>query len=204
MSISLIAGFALASFLIVIVPGPTVTVIVANSLRDGYRAGLMNVAGTQAGLLIMLLIVALGLETVISVMAHAFFWLKLAGAAYLIWLGITLLRSDGDIGSVSRQNRPKSGYFWQGFFVIWSNPKALLFYGAFIPQFVDPQQNAFWQAIVLGLIFMLVATVFDSLYALAASRAGNLLTRTRVRLVEKMSGIFLIGGGIWLATLKKA
>ncbi|MEM7461054.1 MAG: LysE family translocator [Pseudomonadota bacterium] len=204
MSLSLIAGFALASFLIVVVPGPTVTVIVANSLRDGYRAGLMNVAGTQIGLLIMLLIVALGLETVISVMAHAFFWLKLAGAAYLIWLGISLLRSDGDIGSVSKQKRPKSGYFWQGFFVIWSNPKALLFYGAFIPQFIDPQQNAFWQAMILGLIFMLVATVFDSLYALAAGKAGNLLTRSRVRLVEKMSGLFLIGGGLWLATLKKA
>ncbi|MGI9401790.1 MAG: LysE family translocator [Rhizobiaceae bacterium] len=203
MSLSLIAGFALASFLIVIVPGPTVTVIVANSLRDGYRAGLMNVAGTQAGLLIMLLIVALGLETVISVMAHAFFWLKLAGAAYLVWLGISLLRSDGDIGSVSRQKKPRSGYFWQGFLVIWSNPKALLFYGAFIPQFVDPQQNAFWQAMVLGLIFMLVATIFDSLYALAASKAGDMLTRSRVRLVEKMSGMFLIGGGIWLATLKR-
>lgn len=204
MSLTLLAGFALASFLIVIVPGPTVTVIIANSLRDGHRAGLMNVAGTQAGLVIMLFIVALGLETVISVMAHAFYWLKLAGAAYLVWLGIKLLRSDGDIGAVSAHKPPRSGYFWQGFFVIWSNPKALLFYGAFIPQFIDPAGSAFWQAIILGSIFMAVATVFDSLYALAAGKAGRLLTRTRIRIVEKISGLLLVGGGIWLATLKRA
>ena len=204
MSLSVIAAVALASFVIVIVPGPTVTVIIANSLRDGTKAGLLNVAGTQTGLVPMLLIVALGLETVVSFMAHAFFWVKFAGAAYLVYLGYRLLRSDGDIGDVSKVRRPRIGYFWQGFVVIWSNPKALLFFGAFIPQFVDPGAGStFQQTVILGLVFMAVATVFDSIYALVAGKAGAILTRSRVRFVERLSGFVLIGGGIWLATLKR-
>ena len=205
MSWTVIATVALASFVIIIVPGPTVTVIIASSLRDGARAGLMNVAGTQAGLVPMLFIVALGLETVVSFMAHAFFWVKLAGAAYLIYLGYRLLTASGDIGDVSKVRRPRIGYFWQGFIVIWSNPKALLFFGAFIPQFVDPAAgNTFEQTLIRGLVFMVVGAIFDSMYALIAGKAGSMLTRTRVRLVERISGTILIGGGLWLATLKRA
>lgn len=204
MSLSLLAAFALGSFLIVIVPGPTVTIIIANSLRDGTRAGLANIAGTQAGLIVMLMVVALGLETVVYVMGYAFEWIKLAGAAYLIWLGIKLLRSDGRIGDVSQVKKPRIGYFWQGVLVIWSNPKALLLFGAFIPQFIDPAGSTFWQTVILGTVFMAVATVFDGVYALIAGKAGAALTRKRVRLVEKLSGIFLIGGGLWIATLRRA
>jgi threonine/homoserine/homoserine lactone efflux protein len=202
MSIALLAGFALACFIIVVVPGPTVTVIVANSLRDGARAGLMNVAGTQAGLVIMLLVVALGLETVVAVMGQAFVWVKFAGAAYLVWLGIKLLCSNGEIGQARGRLRSNAGYFWQGFLVIWSNPKALILFGAFIPQFIDPN-DAFRQTMILGIVFMVVATMFDSLYALAAGKAGSWLTQRRVRTVERVSGMFLIGGGIWLATLRR-
>jgi threonine/homoserine/homoserine lactone efflux protein len=202
---SVIATVALASFVIVIVPGPTVTVIIANSLRDGAKAGMLNIAGTQIGLIPMLLFVAFGLQTVVAFMAHAFDWVKLAGAAYLIYLGYRLLRSKGDIGDVSKVRRPKVGYFWQGFIVIWSNPKAFLFFGAFIPQFVDPAAgNTFEQTIILGLLFMAVGATFDSIYAFVAGKAGAMLTRTRVRFVERLSGMILIGGGLWLATLKRS
>lgn len=204
MSVSILLGFVLACFVIIIVPGPTVTVIIANSLRDGARAGLANVAGTQAGLVPMVLIVALGLNTVIEVMGEWFFWIKLAGAAYLVWLGFRLWRSDGRLGDPSRAKRPGSGYFWQGFIVIWSNPKALLFFGAFLPQFIDPAGNAFVQTLFLGGIFMAVGAVFDSLYAILAGRAGAMLTRGRIRLVERLSGTLLIGGGLWMATLRRA
>jgi len=204
MSASILLGFVLACFVIIIVPGPTVTVIIANSLRDGARAGLANVAGTQAGLVPMVLIVALGLNTVIEVMGEWFFWIKLAGAAYLVWLGFRLWRSDGQLGDPSRAKRPGSGYFWQGFIVIWSNPKALLFFGAFLPQFIDPAGNAFVQTLFLGGIFMVVGAVFDSLYAILAGRAGAMLTRGRIRLVERLSGTLLIGGGLWMATLRRA
>lgn len=198
-------AFALACFAIIIVPGPTVTVIIANSLRKGAAAGLMNVAGTQAGLVPMILIVALGLETVVSVMGHAFFWIKLAGAAYLIWLGISLLRSDGSLGQGKARDMSLWGYFWQGVLVIWSNPKALFFFGAFIPQFVDPANgDTFWQTLLLGFTFIAIATLCDGAYALLAGRAGSMLTTARVRAVEIGSGVCLIGGGIWLALARRA
>ncbi len=192
--------FILAVIAIVIVPGPSVTVIIANSLRKGAGAGLMNVAGTQAGLIPMILIVALGLETVVAVMGQAFFWLKLMGAAYLVWLGVKLLRSDGMLANSKAKELNHWGYFWQGFVVVWSNPKALFFFGAFIPQFVDPASgNAFWQTIMLGLVFIGIATISDGAYALLAGKAGSLLSTARVRVLEIGSGACLIAGGMWLA-----
>ncbi len=198
----MLAAFGLASFVIVIVPGPTITVLVANSLRDGARAGFLNIAGTQAGLAVMIIIVGLGLETVVRLMADWFFVVKLIGAAYLIWLGIKLWQSDGDIGAGDAR-KPRIGYFWQGVVVILTNPKILVLFGAFIPQFIDPAGSAFWQTLVLGGIFMVVATVFDSLYVLLASKAGRALTQSRVRMVEKLSGSLLIAGGVWMAMLRK-
>jgi len=200
-------AYLIACILIVIVPGPSVTVIIANSLRTGTSAGLANVAGTQAGLLIMIGVLALGLETVVTVMGEMFVWLKLAGAAYLIWLGVKMWRSDGRLGEPDEgQVRARSlrGYFWQGFIVIWSNPKALFFFGAFIPQFIVPEGNAALQTVFLGLIFMITATVLDSAYALAAGKTGGLLSRRNVRILERVSGTFLIGGGVWLALSKRA
>ncbi|MEP0945200.1 MAG: LysE family translocator [Rhizobiaceae bacterium] len=219
--LSALLTFILASVVILIVPGPSVTVIVANSLKSGVKAGLMSIAGTQAGLVILLILLALGLEAITTSLAWLFDWVRLAGGAYLIWLGYKLLRSNGDLGvgntqggdtqggdtqgnaakdesgkSVGRANR---SYFWQGFFVILSNPKVLLFFGAFLPQFISPQGHAGLQTLFLGLIFMVLATILDSLYAIAAGRVGALLTRRNVRAVEVTGGSMMIGGGLWLA-----
>ncbi len=193
--------FVLACVIIVIVPGPSVTVIIANSLRGGEKAGLMTVAGTQFGLIPMIFIVAIGLEAVVQVMSQAFFWLKLIGAAYLIWLGIRLLRSNGQFIDADGDGGRRGLWdcFWQGMLVIWSNPKALLFLGAFLPQFVSPAGSAFVQTLALGVTFMIVASVFDSIYAVLAGRAGSMLTRRRVRSAEVMSGGALMAGGVWLA-----
>lgn len=130
-TLSTLLSVALASFFLVIVPGPSVTLIIANSLRGGVRAGLLTVAGTQLGVFMMIFIVALGLETVVAIMGEAFFWVKLVGAAYLIWIGIKMLMSDGTLGNAEEVPAPKIGYFWQGFLVFCSNPKALFFFGAF-------------------------------------------------------------------------
>lgn len=194
-------AYVAACIAIVIVPGPTVTVIIANALRHGSRAGLLNVVGTQIGIGLMIGILTLGLAAVVAVMAEVFDVLRLLGAAYLIWLGIKLWRSKGELHSDTAKPAPKLGFIAQGFVVIWSNPKALLFFGAFIPQFVDPTAgDAAAQTALLGFTFMAVATVLDGGYALLAGRAGRLLTSARVRLVEKISGSLLIGGGAWLAT----
>jgi len=193
--------FVLACIAIVIVPGPTVTVIIANSLRDGAKSGLMNVAGTQVGLLSMLIVVAAGLEVIVENVALVFDWVRLVGAAYLIWLGIKLLLSKGGMIDYARVQR--GSYFWQGFLVVWSNPKALLFLGAFIPQFVDPGSDPIVQTLMLGGTFMIVATLLDGAYALAAGKAGQWLTRSNVRKIEVTSGTLLIGGGLWLALSRR-
>ena len=195
---------AIASFVLAIVPGPTVTVIIANSLRAGTRAGLLNIVGTFVGDLVLILILAFGLQTIITSMGEAFFWIKLIGGAYLVWIGIGLLRSDGSFGAEEGVKEPKIGYFWQGFFVVITNPKALFFLGAFIPQFVDPSGDTFQQTILLGLTFAFVASASDCIYAVLAGKAGKWLTRPKVRIAEIASGVFLIGGGIWLALAKRA
>lgn len=197
--IDILLPFIAACVAIVIVPGPSVTVIIANSFRHGTRAGLLNVAGTQIGLLIMLAVLAAGLSTIIDHMGWVFDWVRLLGAAYLIWLGVKLWRSDGKLAAANAGNASHKNFFWQGLLVIWSNPKALLFFGAFIPQFIDPANDALIQTLLLGAIFMITATVLDSGYALAAGRAGQWMTGTRIRYLERISGSFLIGGGLWLA-----
>lgn len=202
-SFSTFLTVALASFLLVIVPGPSVTVIIANSLRAGTKAGLLNVAGTQLGIFLMIVIVAIGLETVVSIMGEAFFWVKLAGALYLVWLGVKMLRSDGRFGDADEVKPPKVGYFWQGFLVLWSNPKALFFFGAFLPQFVDLNGDTFSQTMLLGAIFLVLASLCDCIYAILAGKAGSWLTRPKVRIAEIASGVCLIGGGIWLAFARR-
>lgn len=203
MSVETYLTFVLACAALSIVPGPNVTIIVANSLRGGLRAGLASVAGTQVGVFILLLVLAAGLQLVVEHMAVIFDWIRLAGAAYLIWLGAKLVISKSKPGTIDQLDESKTSYFWQGCIVLLSNPKALLFFGAFIPQFVDPAGNTFWQTIGLGGTFMAVTTVLDSGYALAAGRARAWLSQSRVKVIERVSGAFMIAGGMWLALVRR-
>ena len=194
-----------ACFLLAIVPGPTVTVIIANALARGTGAGLAIVAGTQAGFFIMTLVVALGMQALVAFMGWAFDWIKLVGAAYLVWLGWKMLRSNGEIGTGAIDiDRSRWSVALQGFLVILSNPKVLIFLGAFLPQFVDINQPTFPQVMVLGVFFMLVAGSTDAIYAIIAGRARGLLSAARVQLVSRASGLLLMAGAIWLATMKRA
>ena len=194
-----IVAFSLAAAALALVPGPTVTVIIANSLRYGARAGLMNVLGTQAGFVIWLVIAALGLGAAVQLMGVWFDVLRYAGAAYLVWLGIRMFRAKGDLAVAMDRARPHGSFFLQGFVVIISNPKMLVLFGAMIPPFLSPLGSAFGQIMVLGAIFMAIAAVGDTAYAVLAGRAGAFLSRTRIRALEVASGCFLAGGGIWMA-----
>ena len=172
--------------------------IIANSLKHGARAGLLNVAGTQLGLALMMLTLAVGLTSVIAAMGWLFDWVRYAGAAYLVWLGWKLLRAPEAIADPRITAAPRGGFFLQGFVVIMANPKALLFFGAFIPQFIDPKGHYVAQIALLGVTAMLIALLSDGAYAVLTGRAGSLLSRKR-RLVSRLSGACLIGGGVWLA-----
>ncbi|MEO6012416.1 MAG: LysE family translocator [Devosia sp.] len=204
-SLSTLIPYLGACFLLAIVPGPTVTVILANSLRSGTLAGLSIIAGTQLGLVTMIAVVGLGLQAVMGFMAFAFDWIKLAGAAYLIWLGFNMLRSKGDLGTDSAVPAKSNGRLMlDGFLVIWSNPKALIFLGAFLPQFVNAEGATFPQVMLLGLFFMLIAGSTDAIYAVLGGRARSLLSAARVRILSRVSGAILMAGGVWLALVKKA
>jgi homoserine/homoserine lactone efflux protein len=199
MTLEIYLAYIAACFLIAVVPGPTVTVIIGNSLAHGTRAGLLNVAGTQLGLGLMMAILVVGLSSVIAAMGWLFDWLRWAGAAYLIWIGWKLLRAPDSLDQPGTAPAPRGGFLLQGFLVLMANPKALLWFGAFIPQFVDPKGNYVAQIIALGVSAMAIALVTDGGYAVLTGRAGALLSRKRVRLVSRLSGTCLIGGGIWLA-----
>ena len=199
MTFEIYIAYIVACFVIALVPGPTVTVIVANSLAHGSRAGLLNVAGTQLGLALMMAILVVGLSSVIAAMGWLFDWLRWAGAAYLVGLGWKLLRAPEAMVDSQKSSVPKGGFLLQGFLVLMANPKALLWFGAFIPQFIDPTGNYVGQIVVLGVTAMAVALVSDGAYAVVTGRASAMLSRKRVRLVSRLSGGFLIGGGIWLA-----
>jgi threonine/homoserine/homoserine lactone efflux protein len=201
MPLELYAAYVLACFVMTLIPGPTVTLILANSLAHGARAGLLNVAGSQLGLAAMMLVLMAGLSSVIELVGWAFDWLRLAGALYLVWLGGKLLRAPGAIERAAPA--PRRGFFTQGLLVMLANPKALLWFGAFVPQFVDPAGDYVAQIALLGLTAMAVAALTDGAYAVLAGRAGALASRARVRLISRVSGAFLIGGGIWLALSRR-
>jgi len=187
-----------------IVPGPSVSIVVANALGGGTRAGLLTILGTELSMLSMVVVVALGLGAVMAVVSEAFTIIKLVGAAYLIWIGWKMLTSRGELDLSASQRQPAGRYIWQGALVNWANPKTLLFLGAFLPQFVDLDRPAFGQIMVLGPIVMAVATLTDMLYALASGQARHLLTAARVRMVNRVSGAVLICGGVWLALQRRA
>lgn len=200
MSAQLYVAYVAACFAIVIVPGPTVSLIIANSLRHGVSAGLLNVAGTQLGLALMIAILCVGLTPIIATMGVWFDWVRLAGAAYLEWLGWKLLRGTAALErSQSAPAPPRSGFFVQGLLVILSNPKALLFFGAFIPQFIDPSGHAASQIVLLGATFMAVATLCDGAYAVLIGKLGLALSGRGIRRLSWVSGGIMMGGGIWLA-----
>lgn len=199
MSLELYAAYVVACIVIVLIPGPTVTLIIASSIRHGTRAGLANAAGTQIGVAAMIAIVGIGLNQMIEAMGHWFEWVRLLGAAYLIWLGIQMFRSGGALAADGLPKRPRGGFFLQGFLVAISNPKTLIFFGAFIPQFIDPTANYAQQIVIMGITAMVFAAMSDSAYAIAAGRAGKFLSAKRLKLMTRISGTFLVGGGVWLA-----
>ena len=123
MSLELYAAYLVACLIVVLVPGPTVTLILANSIRHGTRAGLLNVLGTQVGLALMIGVVGLGLTSLMEAAGHWFDWLRLAGAAYLIWLGWKMIRSSGADGEGTTPARPRGGFLTQGVLVALSNPR---------------------------------------------------------------------------------
>jgi len=194
--------FGLASLALAVVPGPAVLYIVAQSVQGGRRAGVVSSLGVSTGGMFHVAAAVIGLSAVLSASATAFTAVKLAGAAYLVYLGIrTLLSPDDRIAGRSAEPTLWRTYR-QGVVVNVLNPKTALFFLAFLPQFVDPDGSTRGQLAVLGLVFVVIALTTDLLWALVAGTAGAVLRRSRafLRVQRYVSGTIFIGLGALAAT----
>lgn len=191
--------FILASVGILIIPGPNVLVIISTSLSQGKVRGLQVVAGTSAAMIIQLAVVALGTSYFISGLATGFVWLKWLGVAYLLYLGIRHLLA-------AYRQHPKavvltaSSSFMRGFWISLTNPKTLLFFSAFLPQFTQASSAYLPQIALLSCLFWCLAVVLDSLYALLASYLSSWVqARGMVKYQNGVSGVMYCGAGSLLA-----
>ena len=194
MTTSLIALIA-ATAVLVAIPGPNVALIVANSLKNGFRAGVATVLGTTVGVGLQLALVVFGLAAIIAVAAEALQWIKWAGVAYLIYLGIRTWREPpSDLNAIEAA----PAMFWRGCLVAVVNPKTLLFNAAFIPQFVGGESATIASLTVVASVFLAVLFVGDIVWAAFASSARRVLQRYAAAR-NRLTGAFLTAAGIGLA-----
>ena len=190
--------FLLASFLVVVVPGPTVSLIIANSLKSGMRAGILNVVGTQIGLIILILLLALGFKVISPFLEDVIKVVRIIGAVYLMTLGYLSFTSKTLSDNSEKLNKFDKKFILQGLIVILSNPKAFLFLGAFIPQFIDINQSIGSQIIYFGIIFMIVGAIFDGMYAVIFGKFREIIINKHINTLNKLGGTLLFFVGLWL------
>lgn len=194
-------AFATASFILICIPGPAVLFIIAKSSEHGRKAGLVSVAGIQLGALVHVAAAALGLSALLVASAAAFTALKYAGAIYLLWLGFRKIATRSKVAAAGKNSRPLSlwSVFVQGVIVNVLNPKAALFFFAFLPQFINPAKGAVaGQVAFFGLVFVAIACVSDSLYALAAGSLSRWIKGNPLylKVQQYVTGVVYIGLGL--------
>jgi len=195
MHFELYVGFIITSAVLILIPGPNVSLIVANSIAYGTRYGLLTVAGTSSAIALQLTLTALGLSATLGVLAGWFEWIRWIGVGYLLYLGVRQWTTTPvDLTRTRPQPRSFKAIALRGFAVSLTNPKTLLFYGAFFPQFLTPDAAIAPQVAVLSLMFFVIATGLDSCWALLAGRVRGVLAMR-----GRLSGGLMIGAGIGLA-----
>ena len=201
--IDLYLAFIAATVVLMAIPGPNVALFVANSMAHGTRYGLLTVAATSTAVVIHLALTVAGATAVLNLLAASFDWLRWAGVADLVWLGVAAWRAPvADLTQTRPQARSGRVIFARGFLVGLTNPKTLLFYGAFFPQFITPGPDAGAQLLLLAVTFLVVAIVCDSVWAILAGRLRALLV-AHVRLRNRITGGLLIGAGLGLAMARR-
>jgi homoserine/homoserine lactone efflux protein len=201
MNWDLFAAFLVITAVLIVVPGPIVTLIIATGARQGVRAALVTVVGTSAGDAVLLAVIAFGLGWMVQNAGQLLVVLRWAGAAYLIWLGIAAWRHAGEKQPAETSGRVN---FTRGFLVALSNPKTIAFFTAFLPQFVDPHLPAATQLAVMCSVTALFAAVSNTAWAIASGMGRAWFMRPeRTKLLGRISGAVLIGGGVWLSLARR-
>ncbi len=205
MPYDLLAAFAVASLALLIIPGPTVLVVVSYALGRGRASGWITVPAVTLGDFTAMTVSLAGAGAVLAASATLFTVLKLAGAAYLVWLGVQLWRADPEAA------RPEGGLagsrgrmFWNCYVVTALNPKGIVFFVAFVPQFVDPALPALPQFIALEAIFLTLAAANVALWAVLAGQFRRHFAEPRLlRRLNRVGGSFLIGAGLLTAAARR-
>jgi threonine/homoserine/homoserine lactone efflux protein len=202
MSLDLFAAFVAATTVLMLIPGPNVALITAGAVAHGARHGLVTVAGTCAAMAVQLALVGLGMAGVLGLAGQGFAILRWAGVIYLVWLGIAAWRTPpADLNATPPPPGSLGRIFLRGFLVSLTNPKTLIFYAAFLPQFVPPSDppGRLW---LLAATFLALAAMIDSGWALGAARLRPLLSR-HARLRGRVTGAILIAAGAGLAAARR-
>ncbi|MFE6184705.1 LysE family translocator [Streptomyces sp. NPDC056465] len=199
-------AFAAMSFVLIIIPGPSVLFVIGRALAQGRRAALTTVVGNTLGAYVLVATVALGVGSIVERSVLVFTVLKTAGAAYLVYLGIKAWRQRGSLQAAftgAAGARGSLRTLSEGFMVGVANPKTIIFFAAVLPQFVDRAQgHVVVQMLLLGLVFTVIALASDSVWGLAAATGREWFARSprRLSLVGGIGGITMIGLGLAVAT----
>jgi threonine/homoserine/homoserine lactone efflux protein len=202
MNYQLFSAFLLITAILVIVPGPVVTLVIATGASRGIRAALLTVAGTTLGNAVLLACIALGLNWILKTSSEVFEYLRWIGAGYLLWLGFQAWRQAGALA----QAAPPAGHVHlsRGFVVAITNPKTIAFFTAFLPQFVDPALPVERQLFVMCAVTVVLAGLLDGAWGIAAGAGRSLfLSRANAAWRGRLSGAVLVGGGIWLSLARR-
>jgi len=199
---SLYLAFVAAVTVLMLIPGPNVALIVANSVAHGTHFGLLTVAGTSSAMLLQLGLVAIGMSHFLGMLGAGFEVLRWIGVLYLLYLGVMQWRAPvADLTKTRPEPKSPHTIYMRALLVSMTNPKTLLFYGAFFPQFVSADRAFAPQVALLSVTFVTLAILVDGSWALAAARVRHLLS-SRGRLRNRISGGMLIGAGAALAAAR--
>lgn len=201
------AAFAVASAIMLAIPGPTILLVVSYALSHGRRVASAIVAGVALGDFTAMTASMLGVGALLATSAALFTALKWVGAAYLVYLGIKLWRApvgDGAIPQAEKETNARR-IFLHAYVVTALNPKSIIFFVAFLPQFLDPAAPALTQMVVFETTFVILATLNAAAYALLASMARGAIRKPSVqRIVNRTGGSLLIGAAMLAAGFRKA
>ena len=207
MTLSTYLLYVAAVALLIVTPGPTMLMCMTNSINHGPRRAMTSVAGAVTAVLGVMLLSAMGLGALLATSETAFTVAKVAGAAYLIWLGVKTIRSDAVLQLEGEAaGSPGHSFYLQGFLVGASNPKAVLFFAAFFPQFLNPAEAIAPQFAVLASTFVAFELTVLTLCALGVARLMPLLRSSApVRWINRIcGGLFTLMGGLLLLTRRSA
>jgi threonine/homoserine/homoserine lactone efflux protein len=206
MSPEILLAFVGACALLGLTPGPNKSLIVANTLTGGLPVGFVTLAGTTTGLAVLVAAAALGMGSIVVFMSDWFHVIRWVGALYLVYLGarqLWLLRRRGAERATGVSPVSHASWYAQGLLVSLSNPKVMLFLGAFLPQYVDPAADPARQLATLAVLFVLVLAIVDAGHVLAVGYARATLGKAGLMVLDATAGILLLLGGLALAMARR-